>query len=206
MCGGLSVFIKDLKSEKELARVGFEPRVFRARSERDNHYTTGPELKTSGKSVIINLRQSAFFFVFNVRGFEGSKDDTERMIKIGQDDNAKWTRPRTEPSHPCTPFELSKTPDISLTSHSGFRGRKHEQSTSCRLECSCWLYYRPAFAVWPYYGQASTVFGPSGQCGLSFLAFRQYGRDQLSRNYRGSAAAAQSRLSKFVRVVAGLDC
>ena len=69
-----------------MARIGFEPRVFRTRSERDNHYTTGPELKTSGKSVIINLRQSAFFFVLNSRGFEGSKEDTETMIKIGQDD------------------------------------------------------------------------------------------------------------------------
>ena len=122
----MRVFIKDLKSEKELARVGFEPRVFRTRSERDNHYTTGPELKTSGKSVIINLRQSAFFFVLNARGFEGSKEDTETMIKIGQDDietmfavgqSGLDLGPTNSPFHPYS--KVSKTPDFGLTIHSG---------------------------------------------------------------------------------------
>ena len=106
--------------------MGFEPRVFRTRSERDNHYTTGPELKTSGKSVIINLRQSAFFFVLNARGFKGSKEDTETVIKIGQDDietmfavgqSGLDLGPTNSPFHPYS--KVSKTPDFSLTIHSG---------------------------------------------------------------------------------------
>ena len=88
--------------------------------------------------------------MLNARGFEGSKEDTETVIKIGQDDIETTSAvgqsgldlgPTNSPFHPYS--KVSKTPDIGLTIHSGLVS---EQLTSCRLECAL-LASRSAFAV-----------------------------------------------------------